>query len=75
MKLWIPLVMFCASLPAQTLKDFVVWAKANPGRVSYGHSGVGSLPHLIGELFKSLTGLTKIVQVPYRGCRSAEIIQ
>jgi len=55
------------SVPVQNLKELVAHAKANPGRLSYGHSGVGSIQHLAGELFKSLTGTPDIVQVPYRG--------
>lgn len=55
------------TVPAQTLKEFIAHAKANPGKLSYGHSGVGSLQHLAGELFKSLAGTPEIVQVPYRG--------
>jgi len=55
------------SLPVQTLSDLVAYAKANPGKLSYGHSGAGSIQHLAGELFKSLTGTPDIVQVPYRG--------
>jgi tripartite-type tricarboxylate transporter receptor subunit TctC len=55
------------SVPARTLKELVAHAKANPGRLSYGHVGVGSSNHLAGELFKSLAGLPDIVQVPYRG--------
>jgi tripartite-type tricarboxylate transporter receptor subunit TctC len=55
------------SVPAQTLKEFIAYAKANPGKLSYGHVGVGSIPHLIGELFKSLAGTPEIAQVPYRG--------
>jgi tripartite-type tricarboxylate transporter receptor subunit TctC len=55
------------SVPAQTLKELVVHAKANPGKLSYGHSGVGTIQHLTGELFKSLTETPEIVQVPYRG--------
>jgi tripartite-type tricarboxylate transporter receptor subunit TctC len=54
------------SVPAQTLQEFIAYAKANPGKLSYGHSGIGSTNHLTGELFKMLTG-TEIVQVPYRG--------
>src|SRR5262249_2263989 len=42
-------------------------AKANPGKLSYGHAGVGSLNHLTGELFKSLAGIPDFMQVPYRG--------
>jgi tripartite-type tricarboxylate transporter receptor subunit TctC len=55
------------SVPAQTLKEFIIYAKANPNKLSYGHVGIGSTPHLTGELFKSLTGTLEIVQVPYRG--------
>jgi tripartite-type tricarboxylate transporter receptor subunit TctC len=55
------------SLPAQNLMEFVAYAKANPGKLSYGHAGVGSIQHLAGELFKSLAGIPEIVQVPYRG--------
>src|SRR5262249_55166776 len=54
-------------LPAQTLKQFIAYAKANPGKLSYGHAGVGTTNHLTGELFKSLAGTPEIVQVPYRG--------
>jgi len=55
------------TVPVQTLKELIAYAKANPGKLSYGHSGVGSIQHLAGELFKSLAGLPEIVQVPYRG--------
>jgi tripartite-type tricarboxylate transporter receptor subunit TctC len=55
------------TVPVQTLKELITYAKANPGKLSYGHSGVGSIQHLAGELFKSLAGTPEIVQVPYRG--------
>ncbi|HEY7298994.1 MAG TPA: tripartite tricarboxylate transporter substrate binding protein [Xanthobacteraceae bacterium] len=55
------------SVPARTLQEFVAYAKANSGKLSYAHAGVGSLNHLTGELFKSLTGLPDLLQVPYRG--------
>jgi len=55
------------SVPAKELKEFIAFAKANPGKLSYGHAGVGSIQHLTGELFKSLAGTPEIVQVPYRG--------
>jgi len=54
-------------VPAQTLKEFVAYAKANPGKLSYGHVGVGSVNQLTGEMFKLLAGLPELVQVPYRG--------
>src|SRR5215467_4942118 len=56
-----------SSVPAQTLDELIAYAKANPAKLSYGHSGVGSIQHLAGELFKSLAGTPDIVQVPYRG--------
>jgi tripartite-type tricarboxylate transporter receptor subunit TctC len=55
------------SVPARSLKELVAYAKANPGKLSYGHAGVGSIQQLTGELFKSLVGTPDIVQVPYRG--------
>jgi tripartite-type tricarboxylate transporter receptor subunit TctC len=55
------------SIPAGTLSEFVDYNKANRGKLSYGHAGVGSLNHLTGELFKSLAGLPDLLQVPYRG--------
>ena len=55
------------SVPATTLLEFIGYVKANPGKLSYGHAGVGSLNHLTGELLKSLAGIPGLVQVPYRG--------
>ena len=55
------------AVPAQSLKEFIDYAKAHPGKLSYGHAGIGSIQHLTGELFKSLAGTPEIVQVPYRG--------
>jgi tripartite-type tricarboxylate transporter receptor subunit TctC len=55
------------SVPVGSLKELMAYAKANPGKLSYGHAGVGSIQHLTGELFKSLAETPDIVQVPYRG--------
>jgi tripartite-type tricarboxylate transporter receptor subunit TctC len=55
------------AVPVHTLAELIAYAKAHPGKLSYGHAGVGSIQHLTGELFKSLTGTSDIVQVPYRG--------
>src|SRR4029434_1901479 len=55
------------AVPVQTLKEFIAYAQANPGKLSYGHAGVGSIQHLAGELFKSLAGAPEIVPVAYRG--------
>jgi tripartite-type tricarboxylate transporter receptor subunit TctC len=55
------------SVPAHTLHELVAHVKANPGKLSYGHVGIGSTNHLTGELFKSLAGLPDLTQIPYRG--------
>jgi tripartite-type tricarboxylate transporter receptor subunit TctC len=54
------------AVPAQTADELIALAKAQPGRLSYGSSGIGNLQHLNGELFNKLAG-TRIVHVPYRG--------
>jgi tripartite-type tricarboxylate transporter receptor subunit TctC len=54
------------AVPAKTLAELVAYAKANPGKLSYASAGTGSMNHLTGEWFKSLTG-TDITHVPYRG--------
>ncbi|MBV8319831.1 MAG: tripartite tricarboxylate transporter substrate binding protein [Hyphomicrobiales bacterium] len=59
------------SVPVRTLKEFAAHAKAQSGKMSYAHVGVGSLPQLVGELFKLLAGLPDMVQVPYRGAGPA----
>ena len=53
------------SVPAKTLVEFIAYAKANPGKINMASPGIGSTPHLNGELFKVMTG-TNIVHVPYR---------
>jgi hypothetical protein len=55
------------AVPVQNLKELIAYARSNPGKLSYGHAGVGTIQHLTGELFKSLTETRDIVQVPYRG--------
>jgi tripartite-type tricarboxylate transporter receptor subunit TctC len=54
------------ALPFMTAKDVVAYAKANPGKLNYGSAGIGTVPHLIGELWKSRAGID-LVHVPYRG--------
>ena len=54
------------ALPFHSVADLVAYAKANPGKLSYGSAGTGTVPHLVAELFKSVTG-TSMVHVPYRG--------
>ncbi len=55
------------SLPVRNLKQLVAFAKANPGKLSYGSAGAGSITNLTGELFKKLGGGLDIVHVPYKG--------
>jgi tripartite-type tricarboxylate transporter receptor subunit TctC len=59
------------SLPVQTLAELIAYAKANPGKLSYGSAGSGTMTHLTGELFKVLAGTPGIVHVPYRGAGPA----
>src|SRR6266850_482105 len=54
------------SVAAKSVQELVALAKANPGRLNFGSGGVGSTPHLSGELFKSLAGIDA-VHVPYKG--------
>jgi tripartite-type tricarboxylate transporter receptor subunit TctC len=54
------------SFPAKTTAELIAYAKANPGKVTFGSSGTGTLSHVSGELFKSMAGIN-MVHVPYRG--------
>jgi len=56
-----------ASVPAHDLAELIAYAKANPGRLSYGSAGAGTLTNLAGELFKQLIGAPDIVHIPYKG--------
>jgi tripartite-type tricarboxylate transporter receptor subunit TctC len=56
-------------LPVNTLAEFVAYAKANPGKVNVGDSGVGTTPHILGVLLSNLTGID-IQHVHYRGVGS-----
>src|SRR5499433_3248778 len=55
------------SVPARTLRELIDYAKANPGKLSYGSAGSGTLTNLAGELFKQLIGAPDIVHIPYKG--------
>ncbi len=55
------------SVPARSLKELIAYAKANPGKLSYGSAGAGTLTNLAGELFKQLIGAGDIVHIPYKG--------
>jgi tripartite-type tricarboxylate transporter receptor subunit TctC len=56
-----------ASVPVRTLAELIAYAKANPGKLSYGSAGNGSITNLAGELFKLRAGGLDIVHVPYKG--------
>jgi tripartite-type tricarboxylate transporter receptor subunit TctC len=58
------------SVPVNTLADLIKYAKANPGRLNYASAGLGTGPHLGGELFCKLTGV-KLTHVPYAGAAPA----
>jgi tripartite-type tricarboxylate transporter receptor subunit TctC len=58
------------SVPAKNIAELVAYAKANPNKLSYSSSGVGSTYHLSGELFASATH-TKMLHVPYKGAAPA----
>jgi tripartite-type tricarboxylate transporter receptor subunit TctC len=54
------------SVPTKTVPEFIAHAKANPGKISMASAGIGSGPHVTGELFKMMAGVN-MVHVPYRG--------
>ena len=60
------LVVSNPSLPVNSIKQLIEYAKRNPGKVSYGTSGIGTAHHLSAELIRSLTGI-EWVHVPYKG--------
>jgi tripartite-type tricarboxylate transporter receptor subunit TctC len=60
------IVVVNPSFPAKTLPEFIAYARANPGKINMAHNGVGSQPHISGELFKMMAGVD-LVGVPYRG--------
>jgi tripartite-type tricarboxylate transporter receptor subunit TctC len=67
----VPAVLFTnPAVPAKTLGEFIAYAKANPGKLSYASPSVGTTPHLAVERLKQLTGID-MVHVPYRGAPPA----
>jgi tripartite-type tricarboxylate transporter receptor subunit TctC len=59
------------TVPAQNLKELIAYIKANPGKLTYGTPGAGTMNHLSGEMLKTLTGITDLPHVPYRGAGPA----
>jgi tripartite-type tricarboxylate transporter receptor subunit TctC len=67
----VPVVMEVnPAVPAKTVKEFIAWAKANPGKAFYGSSGTGGSLHLAGEMFAQMTGVP-MTHVPYKGAAPA----
>jgi tripartite-type tricarboxylate transporter receptor subunit TctC len=66
------LILVHNAVPATTLKEFIDYARANPGKINYGSAGVGTSLHLAGELFGHMIG-AKMVHVPYRGAAPAVV--
>ena len=67
----VPNVMITqASLPVQTLQEFIALARAKPGGLNFGSGGAGTSNHLAGELFNLVTGV-KLVHIPYKGVNLA----
>ena len=60
------------SVPANTVAEFIAYAKANPGKVNFASGGVGTSVHVSGELFKQMTGV-QMQHVAYRGAGPATI--
>ncbi len=60
------LVVTRPSLPVNTLSELIAYAKANPGKLSYGSAGNGNTSHLAAEMFQAATG-TKMEHIPYKG--------
>ena len=58
------------SVPAKSLPDLIAYAKANPGKINMASAGIGTPPHMAGELFKLEAGIN-LVHVPYRGTGAA----
>jgi tripartite-type tricarboxylate transporter receptor subunit TctC len=58
------------AFPANNLAEFIAFAKANPGKINFASGGVGTSPHLSGELLKTMAGIN-LVHVPYRGTAPA----
>jgi tripartite-type tricarboxylate transporter receptor subunit TctC len=59
-------VVVHSAVPAKSLQELVAYAKANPGKISFAHSGTGSGQHMSGELLKKMAAID-IVHVPYKG--------
>ena len=77
-----PVAMICTtpfvmvvnpSVPAKTVPEFLAYAKASPGKINMASSGIGTAPHLVGELFKMMTGVD-LIHVPYRSSAMPDLL-
>ncbi len=66
-------IVTATSFPAKDLREFAAYLKANPGKVNMASGGIGTSPHLCGELFQIQTG-TRMVHVPYRGNYMSDLL-
>jgi tripartite-type tricarboxylate transporter receptor subunit TctC len=68
-----PLIIITkADMPANNMKEFIAYARANPGKINYGHQGKANTGHLLGELIMMKAGI-KMTEIPYRGSAPAII--
>ncbi|MGC1778365.1 MAG: tripartite tricarboxylate transporter substrate-binding protein [Xanthobacteraceae bacterium] len=66
-------MMVNPAVPAKTVPEFIAYAEANPGKINMSSPGIGSVNHILGELFMMMTG-TKLVHVPYRSSQFPDLI-
>ena len=64
------IIVVPVSLPAKSIPELIALARSKPGELNYGSAATGSLPHLAGEVFKSMAGVN-IVRIPYKGSAQA----
>ncbi|HUD85782.1 MAG TPA: tripartite tricarboxylate transporter substrate binding protein [Xanthobacteraceae bacterium] len=70
----VPAVMMVnPSVPAQTVLEFIAYAKANPGKINMSSPGIGSVNHILGELFMMMADV-KLVHVPYRSSQFPDLL-
>jgi len=67
-----PLMVVNPQLPIRSVKELVAYAKANPGKLSFGSSGISGTPHLMGEMLKQSAGI-ELTHVPYKGTGPATV--
>jgi tripartite-type tricarboxylate transporter receptor subunit TctC len=66
-------MMVNPSVPANTVPEFIAYAKANPGKINMSSPGIGSINHVAGELFNMMAGV-KLVHIPYRGSQFPDLL-